>query len=86
MKLWHICEVCDKKLLLDLDEGYNSGWDYPPYMGAFGIISPRTCGDCGIEGTVWFALVLEKKPSSELSEKQQETIKRILGEPYSISE
>ena len=83
-KLIHICEVCGKTEILTPEEAFNEGWDYPPRMGDFGIVGPRTCGDCPINLTVWWALVSEKKSVSELSQKQRETIKRIQGEPESI--
>ena len=83
-KLIHICEVCGKTEILTSEEAFNEGWDYPPRMGGFGIVGPRTCGDCPINLTVWWALVSENKSISELSEKQRETIKRIQGEPESI--
>lgn len=83
-KLIHICEVCGKTEILTSEEAFNEGWDYPPRMGGFGIVGPRTCGDCPINLTVWWALVSEKKRVSELSQQQKETIKRIQGEPESI--
>ena len=83
-KLIHICEVCGKRETLTPEEAFNEGWDYPPRMGGFGIVGPRTCGDCPINLTVWWALVSEKKSVSELSQQQKETIKRIQGEPESI--
>ena len=83
-KLIHICEVCGKTEILTPAEAFNSGWDYPPRMGAFGIVGPRTCGDCPINMTVWWALMAEKKSVAELSQQQKETIKRILEEPGSI--
>ena len=83
-KLIHICEVCGKTEILTPEEAFNNGWDYPPKMGAFGIVGPRTCGDCLIIHTAWWALISEKKKVSELSQKQKETIKKILDEPESI--
>ena len=83
-KLIHICEVCGKTKILTPEEAFNEGWDYPPRMGSFGIVSPRTCGNCPIYLTMWWALVSEKKNISDLSYKQRETIKRIQGEPESI--
>lgn len=44
-KLLHICEVCGKQELLTLNEGFEQGWDYAPYMYPFKVISPRTCGE-----------------------------------------
>ena len=83
-KLIHICEVCGKIEIMTPEEAFNDGWDYPPRTGAFGIVSPRTCGNCPINLTTWWALVYEKKTVQELSQKQRETIKRIQGEPESI--
>ena len=59
-KLIHICEVCGKTETLTPEEAFNEGWDYPPRMGGFGIVGPRTCGVCPINLTVWWALVSEK--------------------------
>uniref|UniRef100_UPI0040562802 hypothetical protein n=1 Tax=Acetatifactor sp. TaxID=1872090 RepID=UPI0040562802 len=84
MKLIHICEVCGKTEIMTPDEAFENGWDYPPRMGAFGVVSPRTCGDCAINLTVWWSLACEKKSINELSEMQKETIKRIQQEPGSI--
>ena len=83
-KLIHICEVCGKTKILTPEEAFNDGWDYPPRMGAFGIVGPRTCGDCPMIFTAWWALVSDKKSLLELSPKQRETIKRIQSEPESI--
>ena len=84
MKLIHICEVCGKTEIMTPDEAFENGWDYPPRMGAFGVVSPRTCGDCAINLTAWWSLACEKKSINELSEMQKETIKRIQQEPGSI--
>ena len=82
-KYKHICEVCGRTEILTPQEAYQAGWDYPPCMGSFGIVSARTCPDCSIFDTAWAALVLHHK-GDELTEKQRETIARILAEPYSI--
>lgn len=50
------CEVCETTELLTPEEAYQAGWDYPPKMGEWGVISPRTCGGCGIDRTLWWAL------------------------------
>ena len=84
VKLIHICEVCGKTALLTPQEAYDIGWDYPPMMGHFGIISPRTCPNCRIEDTVWAALALHKKSVKELTADQMDTIYRILGEPEDL--
>ena len=83
-KLKHICEVCGKEEILTSEEAFLAGWDYPPRMGAFGVVSPRTCPDCNIMDTLWAALILKKKKVEDLSDRQKQTLKRILGEPGSI--
>ena len=52
----HVCEVCGKTKIMTPEQAFNEGWDYPPRMGAFGIVSPRTCGDCSMMDTLWMAL------------------------------
>jgi len=84
MILRHICESCGKEQILSSKEGFNQGWDYPPEMGKFGIISPRKCGECGIKTTLWWEILINKTPIEQLSEWHQETLKRILAEPESI--
>lgn len=84
MKLLHICEACGKSEVLDSDEAYRIGWDYPPKMGEFGVISPRTCESCTVNKTLWWAIVVEKKRYEEFTDRQRETLARILGEPESV--
>ena len=76
----YICEVCGKEELLTADEAFVKGWDYPPFIGEFGVVSPRTCPDCSMEETAWAALVLKNKTYRELSERQQKTVQRIMNE------
>nr|WP_062894938.1 hypothetical protein [Mycobacterium avium] len=83
--LRHVCEVCGKTEILTPTEAYKAGWDYPPRMGQFGIISPRTCPDCPMFGTVWAALTLNGRSREDLSDEQLDTIARILAEPMSIT-
>lgn len=80
----HICEVCGRREVLTPEEAFQAGWDYPPHIGSFGIISPRTCPTCSMMETAWAALVLEHKMPSELTVDQWETIQRINDEPNSI--
>lgn len=84
MKLIHICEVCGRQEIMTPEEAFDAGWDYPPQMGEFGVISARTCPNCGINKTVWFALTVEKKSIDELTPKQVEVLDRIQKEPASI--
>lgn len=73
----HWCEVCGLELLLTPELAYELGWDFPPKMGQFGVISPRTCGGCGIEGTVWYAMVVGKKSIQEITDEQYAKVVRI---------
>lgn len=84
-KIKCVCEVCGRIEVLTPEEAYQQGWDYPPYMGAFGVISARTCPNCSIMDTAWAAMVIEKKALWELTEHQRETINRILAEPDSLN-
>ncbi|WP_078315523.1 hypothetical protein [Mycobacterium sp. D16Q16] len=84
MSLRHICEICGVEEILTPEEAYTAGWDYPPRMGAFGIISPRTCPRCPMFGTVWAALASDGYTEDMLTDTQRETMSRILAEPGSI--
>lgn len=85
---WHYCEVCGKKEFITADEAYNAGWDYPPNMGFFGLLSPRTCGDCSIKDTLFWKInasgglpiVIE----SSLSPEELVIWRRIKAEPESL--
>ena len=79
----HICEVCGKQEFLTPKEAYDQGWDYPPHFGIYGMLSPRTCPNCTIDQTVWFALQSGKK-ITELPKRMIDTIKRIQGEPENL--
>ena len=84
VKLLHVCENCSKTEKLTPEEAFNAGWDYPPRMGAFGVVSPRTCGSCTINDTLWWALMVDKVSADDLDDKQKATLERILGEPETI--
>lgn len=84
MILRHICEVCGKEEILTPEQAHDQGWDYPPQMGQFKVVSPRTCGSCTINGTLWWAINVEDKQLESLTEKQRQTLKRISQEPESI--
>lgn len=82
--LRHICEVCGVEDVLTADDAFAAGWDYPPRIGGFGVISPRTCPDCEVSKTVWWALVVERYTPDMLTERQRATMDRIAGEPGSV--
>lgn len=83
-RLLHVCEVCGTEAVLTPDEAYAAGWDYPPKMGTFGVVSPRTRGDCPLTATVWAAVAMEGKGPADLTDAQRATLARIAGEPESI--
>ncbi|CJS05667.1 Uncharacterised protein [Streptococcus pneumoniae] len=84
MKLKHICEVCGCEEVLDSDEAFELGWDYPPRSCSFGMVAARTCPKCPIDKTLWWALAMEGKPLENLSKRQIEVLIRINNEPLSI--
>lgn len=81
MQLRHVCEVCGVEEILTPDVASANGWDYPPSMGAFGVIGPRTCSQCAVNQTVWWAIAVEGCTIDMLTAKQQATVARILGDP-----
>jgi hypothetical protein len=85
MRLRHVCEVCGVDQILNTDVAYGAGWDYPPGMGAFGVIGPRTCGHCAVNQTAWWAITVEGYTIDMLTPRQKATIARILAEPASIA-
>jgi len=78
----YTCEVCDKTAELTAEAAYQAGCDMPPIMGTWGTVSPRTCDECGIQDTAWFALVSGTKPD-QLSDRRKTAIERILTGPES---
>jgi hypothetical protein len=74
--LKYLCEVCGKEEELTEKEAYEAGWDYPPFIGQWGVVSPRTCGDCGIEKTAYWAVITDQVPTVA----QLVTIERIIHE------
>lgn len=83
-KQMHICEVCGRKEILTPQEAFDQGWDYPPMMGHFGVLSPRTCPNCNMMDTVWAAITMLGKRAEDLTDEQQQVIVRIVSEPDSI--
>ena len=80
-----VCENCGKvKIFEDGDGPFNAGWDWPPRMGFWGIVSARTCGDpgCNITTSVWSRLNTKEENPPELTQHQRDTIERIVLERY----
>jgi len=84
IRFWHYCEVCGKKELLTADEAFEQGWDYPPGIYSFRLLTPRKCGDCPITETLSIKLITGQKKLSELTDSERETLKRIQNEPESL--
>jgi hypothetical protein len=80
----YICEVCDAEAELEEEEAYKLGWDYPPFIGIWGIVSPRTCPNCTIEGTAYWH-IMTKGTTEPLPERHAKTITRILAEPLEVA-
>lgn len=76
----HWCESCGREELLNAHDAYEAGWDFPPNMGAWGVISPRTCPDCTMEKTAWWAITVQKHGIDEMTAQQRKAVGRILEE------
>ncbi len=86
---WHYCESCGAKIYCTAEEAFDNGWDYPPRIGAFGLLGPRTCGNCTIIDTLYLKVMKQKIPiviESNLTEKELRTWRRIKNEPESLLE
>lgn len=86
---WHCCEVCGKKVFCTAQEAFDSGWDYPPQIGNFGLLGPRTCGNCALADTLFWKINQQRLPlviESNLTEDELITWKRIKSEPESLLE
>lgn len=87
-KFWHYCEVCGAKEFISAQEAFDKGWDYPPNIGHFGMLSPRTCGNCLIKDTLfWKINTSGKLPivcEGDLTPEELVTWRRIKGEPESL--
>lgn len=85
---WHYCEVCKKKEFITAEEAYNDGWDYPPEMGSFGVISPRACGSCLLTDTLYWKIQAQQSIplviEANLTDDEKITLKRIQNEPESL--
>ena len=86
-KFWHYCEVCGKKEFITADMAYDTGWDYPPKMGTFGVLGPRTCGNCLVDETLFWKVSRSGVRTIDedfLWPGEIETLKRIQNEPKSL--
>ena len=76
----HWCESCGHEEPLSAQDAFDAGWDFPPKMGAWGVVSPRTCPHCTIEKTAWWAITMDKHGMDDLTPHHLKTIGRILEE------
>jgi hypothetical protein len=74
----YLCEVCGKRQDLTEQEAFQQGWDYPPFMGMWGVLSSRTCGTCTIERTAYWHVLT--KGTADIPPNHLATIKRVLAE------
>ncbi len=87
---WHYCEVCGKEEYITAQEAFEGGWDYPPHIGKFGLLGPRTCGACFLEDTLYWRVNTEEKVPIPvvverlLTPKERVTWQRIKAEPESL--
>ncbi len=85
---WHYCEVCGKREFITAQDAFDRGWDYPPRIGHFGLLGPRTCGSCGITDTLYWKINapgrLPVVLKEELTPEELITWERIKKEPKSL--
>lgn len=78
---WHYCEVCGKRDFITAKAALDAGWDYPPHFGGFGLLGPRTCGNCSLKDTLFWKVHTElplpndrnidaKSPKGEQNQEQ----------------
>lgn len=87
---WHYCDGCGKKELLTSKEAFENGWDYPGVDGiyksrrnyGFGCMAPRTCGNCGIDTSLYWKLM----NGENIGDEGNAAIERIKNEPMSLME
>lgn len=78
--LLHWCEVCGVEAFLTPVAAHEAGWDFPPLMGWFGVVCPRTCPDCKLADTAWWQLAVAQTATSALDPRHVRTIERIVRE------
>lgn len=76
------CEVCGRVDELTAAGAFREGWDYPPWIGAWGVVSPRLCPQCPTSSTAWWAILWQD--AKALHERHMATINRILTETDEI--
>ena len=87
-KIWHICEQCGHRELLTPQEAFDAGWDYPPVMGVFGVLTQRNCPKCRMDESLYWRVAFDRSARlddrSTMTPHEQSTLGRILMEPESL--
>lgn len=92
-RYWHVCNGCGKREILSSKEAFEQGWDYPGPDGiykiapnyGFGMIAPRTCGNCTINmDKLYWGLVTKQETIEEVVNQKQDMFERIQNEPWSL--
>lgn len=78
----YICEACGAEEVLTAQKAFEDGWDYPPFVGTYGVLGPRTCGNCPVTNTLWWRIMTGQTEEMTLSDLA--VIKRVEGEPGSL--
>ncbi len=89
----HVCSGCGKREILSSREAFEQGWDYPGPDGiyknmpnyGFGVLVPRTCGQCTINKSLYWKLTVDKDAPNCMSQEEiAEALERIRNEPMSL--
>lgn len=79
----YVCEACGTEEVLTAQKAFEDGWDYPPFVGTYGVLGPRTCGNCPVTSTLWWRIMTGQTKVMTLTDLA--IIKRVEGEPESLS-
>lgn len=89
----HVCDGCGKREILSSREAFEQGWDYPGPDGiyknkpgyGFGVLAPRTCGQCTIDKSLYWKLIVDKDALSYMKQEEiAKALERIRNEPMSL--
>ena len=87
-RFWHICEQCGARELLTPQEAFEKGWDYPPAMGRFGVVSQRNCPKCLMCNSLYWRVAFDHGANLDdlatLTPHEKNALGRILMEPESL--
>jgi len=83
-RVW--CEVCGREAVTTAEEAFDAGWDFagPGGTSPAGVLTPRKCGNCSLDQTVWWRLVVDHAAPGDLTPREREVVARILRETESL--